>query len=78
VVMPNMPTERSAETGPGTEEGRRPTIVPGSVSASPELTDRPRRRTFTAPDKLRILAATDRAAGNVPSPGGVSGGHVTR
>jgi transposase len=63
VVMPNMPTEPSAETGPGTEEGHRPTIVPGPVSASPELTDRPRRRTFTAQDKLRILADIDRAAG---------------
>jgi transposase-like protein len=28
---------------------------------SPELAARPRRRTFTAADKLRILAATDRA-----------------
>ena len=27
------------------------------------MTGRPRRRTFTAPDKLRILAETDRAAG---------------
>jgi transposase-like protein len=32
------------------------------ASASPELSDRPRRRTFTAQDKLRILAETDRAA----------------
>ena len=32
------------------------------ASASPELSNRPRRRTFTARDKLRILAATDRAA----------------
>ena len=32
------------------------------ASASPELPDRPRRRTFTARDKLRILAETDRAA----------------
>src|ERR1700693_3199061 len=61
--MPNMLTEASAATGPGTEEGRRPTIVPGPVVASPELTDRPRRRTFTAQDKLRILADIDRAAG---------------
>ena len=58
-----MLTESSAATGPGTEEGRRPTIVPGPVAASPELTDRPRRRTFTAQDKLRILAEIDRAAG---------------
>ena len=63
MVMPNMPTKPYPETGPGTEEGRRPTIVPGPVAASPELTGRPRRRTFTAPDKLRILAETDRAAG---------------
>ncbi len=32
------------------------------ASASPELSDRPRRRTFTAQDKLRILTETDRAA----------------
>jgi DNA-binding CsgD family transcriptional regulator len=31
--MPNMLTESSAETGPGTEEARRPTIVPGPVAA---------------------------------------------
>jgi transposase-like protein len=36
--------------------------VPAPVAASPELSDRPRRRTFTAQDKLRILAETDRAA----------------
>ena len=35
---------------------------PAPASASPELSDRPRRRTFTAQDKLRILAETDRAA----------------
>src|SRR3954469_17562412 len=34
----------------------------GAASASPELSDRPRRRTFTAQDKLRILADTDRAS----------------
>ncbi len=63
MVMRNMPTKPYPGTGPGTEEGRRPTIVSGPVAASPELTGRPRRRTFTAPDKLRILAETDRAAG---------------
>jgi transposase-like protein len=36
--------------------------VPAPAAASPELSDRPRRRTFTAEDKLRILAETDRAA----------------
>jgi len=36
--------------------------VAAPAAASPELSDRPRRRTFTAQDKLRILAETDRAA----------------
>jgi transposase len=36
-------------------------VVAASASPSPELSDRPRRRTFTAQDKLRILAETDRA-----------------
>ena len=63
MVMPNMLTEPSAATGPGTEESRRPTIVSGPVAASPELTAAPRRRSFTARDKLRILAEIDRAAG---------------
>jgi transposase len=36
--------------------------VPAPVAASPELSDRPRRRRFTAQDKLRILAEADRAA----------------
>jgi transposase-like protein len=36
--------------------------VPAPQAASPELAARPRRRTFTAQDKLRILAETDRAA----------------
>ena len=36
-----------------------PMLVP---QTSPELSDRPRRRTFTAKDKLRILAEADRAA----------------
>ena len=32
------------------------------ASASPEISDRPRRRTFTAKDKPRILADIDRVA----------------
>jgi transposase len=46
--MPMLPTQNDAVAAP--------------VSASPELSPRPRRRTFTARDKLRILAETDRAA----------------
>jgi transposase-like protein len=50
-----------AAPGAGTNEGRGPKIVPAPGAASPELPARPRRRTFTAQDKLRILAETDRA-----------------
>jgi len=39
---------------------RRPTIVPPPVAASAEQSDRPLRRKFSAKDKLRILAETDR------------------
>jgi transposase len=55
--------QTDAATGGGTDGGRRPAVVPPPVAASPELSDRPRRRTFTAKDKLRILAEADRAAG---------------
>jgi transposase len=61
VVMPNQVAPSPAASGPGTEEGRRPTIVPGPLAASPEFSHRPRRRTFTVEDKLRILAETDQA-----------------
>src|SRR5919112_6706356 len=60
--MPNKVAETKAAAGAGTEEGRRPTVVPAPAAANPELSDRPKRRTFTAGEKLRILAETDRAA----------------
>jgi transposase-like protein len=60
--MPMPQTPIDAEAGAATNGGRRPTLVAAPASASPELSDRPRRRTFTAQDKLRILAETDRAA----------------
>jgi transposase len=60
--MPMLHTQIDAEAGAASNGGRRPTVVAAPASASPELSDRPRRRTFTARDKLRILAATDRAA----------------
>ena len=63
MVMPNKVAEVKVAAGAGTEEGRRPTVVPAPAAATPELSDRPRRRTFTAQEKLRILAETDRAAG---------------
>jgi transposase len=60
--MPMLHTPIDAEAGAAMNGGRRPTIVAAPASASSELSDRPRRRTFTAKDKLRILADIDRAA----------------
>jgi transposase len=60
--MPMLHTENDAEAGAATNGGRRPTVVAAPASASPELSGRPRRRTFSAKDKLRILADIDHAA----------------
>ena len=60
--MPMLHAPNDAEAGAAADGGRRPTVVAAPASASPELSPRPRRRTFTARDKLRILAETDRAA----------------
>src|SRR5688572_7876616 len=66
--MPNKVVEAKVAAGAGTQEGRRPTVVPAPAATNPELSDRPKRRTFTAGEKLRILAETDRAADS----GGIS------
>jgi len=69
MVMPVLNNEETlAASGPATEEGRRPTIVAGPDAASPELLALPRRRTFKARDKLRILAEVDAARS---TPGGI-------
>ena len=60
--MPMLHTPNDAEAGAATDGGRRPTVVAAPASASPELSDRPRRRTFAAKNKLLILADIDRAA----------------
>src|SRR5271168_2038973 len=60
--MPMLHIPIDAEAGAAMNGGRRPTVVAAPASASSELSDRPRRRTFTAKDKLRILADIDRAA----------------
>src|SRR5260370_20124779 len=60
--MPMPDTASDAEAGAARNGGRRPTVVAAPASASSELSDRPRRRSFSAQDKLRILAETDRAA----------------
>ena len=64
MVMPQIKDDTLLPaSGAGTEEGRRPTLISAPEAASPELSDRPRRRTFTVKDKLRILGEIDRAAG---------------
>ena len=66
MVMPFIPFAKSLADGAGTEGGRRPTVVPAPSAASPELVDRPHRRTFTAAYKLGILRQIDEAG-----PGGI-------
>ncbi len=67
MAMPRM-TARDLRSAGGAEpaESRRPTLVSAPPAPSPELLTRPRRRTFTAADKLCILGEIDRAA-----PGGI-------
>ena len=60
--MPNTDGPIDATPAAGHSEARKPTTVPPPPAASPELSPRPRRRTFSATAKLRILAETDRAA----------------
>jgi transposase len=61
VAMPNTdgPIELTSATG---IKARKPPTVPLPPAASPELSPRPQRRTFSATAKLRILEETDRAA----------------
>ena len=66
MVMPVFHFEKTLAVGAETEGGRRPSVVPAPSAASPELPDRPRRRTFTAAEKLRILRQVDEAG-----PGGI-------
>ncbi len=61
LLMPMIQTPINAEASAATTGGGRPTVAP-PTSTSPELTAGPHRRIFTAQDKLRILADTDRAA----------------
>ena len=63
MVMPNTNAQTMAAGGAGTAEGRRPTVVAAPAAANPELSERPRRRTFTAKEKLRILQEADLATG---------------
>lgn len=66
MVMPVFHFEKTLAGGAVTEGGRRPSVVTAPPAASPELGERPRRRTFAAADKLRILRQVDEAG-----PGGI-------
>jgi transposase-like protein len=59
--MPMLPLHNETAAGAATADSRGPTVVAAPAAVSPELSNRPRRHTFTVADKLRILAATDRA-----------------
>jgi hypothetical protein len=64
MVMPALHQGKTlAASDAATEEGRRPTIVAAPDAASPELSPRARRRSFTAADKLRLLAEVDGGGG---------------
>src|SRR5438270_10907129 len=60
--MPNTDGPIDLKNAAGHSEARKPTTVPPPSAASPELSPRPQRRTFSAAAKLRILQETDRAA----------------
>jgi transposase len=60
MVMPIRDVKLDGAAGADAVGGRRPTAVAAPAAAAPELSDRPRRRTFTGQDKLRILAEIDR------------------
>ena len=66
MVMPLITFEKTLADGSSTEGGRRPSVVAEPSAASPELSDRPRRRTFTTAYKLGILRQVDEAG-----PGGI-------
>src|ERR1700739_2492542 len=55
--------EANTDGAAGAGSDRRPSVVPAPAATAPEMSDRPRRRTFTAQTKLRVLAETDGAAG---------------
>ena len=61
MVMQSKEAKADGAAGAGAEGGRRPTVVPAPAAAAPEMSNRPRRRTFTAQMKLRVLAETDGA-----------------
>lgn len=64
MVMPNSITQTPLAADGGPEERRPTSVVAAPIAANPEVSDRPGRRTFTGPEKLRILKEADQAAGS--------------
>ncbi len=62
MVTPNINGPIDPSDAAGNKAVRKPTTVPPPAGASPELSPRPQRRTFSAAAKRRILEETDRAA----------------
>ena len=60
MVMPSKESKTNGAAGVDAEGSRRPTAVPTPAAAA-EMSDQPRRRTFTAQTKLRVLAEIDGA-----------------
>lgn len=42
MVMPNKVVKPLIAAGAGTEDGRRPTVVPAPAAANPEISERPK------------------------------------
>ena len=64
MVMPSK-TGRTPATAPAAAKQNPSTVVPAVAAADPEAGTPPRRRTFSAKEKLRILTAADEAAASV-------------
>lgn len=62
MVMPNKTPLAAVEAGAAPASGETLRVVAAPAAASPKLSARAKRRTFTAAEKLRILSETDRAA----------------
>ena len=61
MVMPSK-SGRTPATVPAAAKQNPSTVVPAVAAADPEAGTPPRRRTFSAKEKLRILTAADEAA----------------
>ncbi len=61
MVMPTKVVEAQVAPGAVAEAGRRPAGETAPGATNPEFLDRPKRRTFSAQEKLRILGEADRA-----------------